>query len=983
MNPLPIRRAPDGIVYLSMVSAPGEPPDFRITATEGDVERILGPASPLLAEVSLRSIFPPERAGPMLAEFAIVLETGIELVREVPVHTGILPVSWLGLHAVPHGDQLRVAITDLTSDKLQDVRIAASASQRELLFDQLPIGIVIHGPDGRIVDANPAFAAVTGIELGALLGRTLDDVAGLPHQPSPGASRMQVRSATGVVHAVEIIAASLPHGYHQLIVRDLTALEESEERFRAAFDDAGAGMAIVLRDGQNLRVNRAMCELLGYTEDELLRLTWKDLVHPDDLDHSLTLWDAFDRGVTTSLRSEKRYFHRDGHEIWVQVILSMVRDHAGNALYFLAQVEDISERRRLAIALRDSEQRFRSAFEQSAVGMALLSPAAETLRINQALADILGHDFERARSLQWNEVLHPDDRADAGASLARVARGEVPSSRAERRYIKRDGSTVWVQVTVSPVLDDNGMPQYLLAQIEDISERHRLTTERQQIEERLEMVLDATNDGIWDWNCQTGATYYGPQWIGMLGYPAVECHGDESMFKKLIHPDDADPVWQANVAHRLGLDNGTYDQTFRMLRADGTWAWVRSRGRVVARDADGHALRMAGTHTDVSEQRRLEEHYRQAQKTEAIGRLAGGVAHDFNNLIAVISATTELLLDDSGTVESRRDDLDNIALACNRAKTLTRQLLSFSRQEIERSEIVAIDEVIDHIQPLLRRLVGPDQNLDVRPAAGGMHVRLDPGQLELAVINLVANARDATPGGGGVTVTTAAITIDESSAPETTPPLAPGTYVTLSVADTGTGIELDVRHRLFEPFFTTKAQGKGTGLGLATVSGFVERIGGAVGVASEPGKGSTFTLYLPVADVIASALPAPVPATRAQRDRARLILVVDDDPVVRKATRRLLERRGFVVVEAHDADTAVDVLAGDTTIDVVLSDHSMPGRTGRQLLAEVAIRFPGVHRVLMSGFAGDGVVHTVLPDLDVPFVPKPFTIDELMAAIGD
>ncbi|MEO5826266.1 MAG: PAS domain S-box protein [Gemmatimonadales bacterium] len=982
MTPSPDRRPPDAVFYLSRASGPGEPPDFTIAGAEGDVERVLGPDNPLLGGVSLRSIFPAHRVEAMLAEFAMSLDTGMGLERDVPVRSGILPASWLGLRIEPHGEQLRIEVTDLTADKLHDVRRAAAASQRELLFDLLPIGIVIHGPDGRVVDANPAFATLTGLLPADLYGRTLDEVAGLPHQPIPGTSRTQVRSSTGVVHAVEITTASLPHGYHQLIVRDLTALEESEERFRAAFEEAGAGMAIVMRDGRNLRVNRAMCELMGYTEPELLQLTWKDLVHPDDLGHSLSVWDAFDRGVTSSLRSEKRYYHRDGHEIWVHVILSMVRDHAGKPLYFLAQVEDISERRRLAVALRDSEQRFRSAFEQSAVGMALLSPKAETLRINQALADILEQDFERARTLQWHEILHPDDRADAGESLGRVARGETSSSRAERRYVKRDGSTVWVHVTVSPVLDDAGQPQYLLAQIEDISERHRLTTERQEMEERLELVLDATDDGIWDWNCQTGDTYYGPQWIGMLGYPAVECEGDAEVFRKLVHPDDAGPVWQANEAHRLGRDNGTYDQTFRMRRADGTWAWIRSRGRVVSRDAAGKALRMAGTHTDVSEQRHLEEQHRQSQKMEAIGQLAGGVAHDFNNLIAVISATTELLLDDQGSVESRRDDLHNIAMACDRAKTLTRQLLSFSRQEVERSQVIAIDTVIDDIRPLLHRVMGPNQNLEFRRGAGGVHVRLDPGQLELAVINLVANSRDAMPGGGDVAVVTSTIIVDASNPPDTIPALQPGSYVALEVIDTGAGIDPAARPRLFEPFFTTKPHGKGTGLGLPTVSGFVERIGGAVGVRSIPGRGSTFTLYFPIA-VVSTAPPSkPTPASPTPREGTRRILVVDDDDVVRTATRRLLQRRGFVVVEASDATTALGVLADDDAIEVVLSDHAMPGRTGRQLLADVEVRYPDVRRVLMSGFAGDGMVRGVLPDLGVQFVPKPFTIDELIAAIG-
>ncbi len=983
MTSPPTGRPPDAIIHLSRSSAAGEPLDFLVTGAEGAVERILGADSPLMAGVSVRSLFPADRVEPMLTQFGIALDTGDEFAVEVPVQSGLLPVSWLGVRAAREADGLRVEVTDLTAEKLGDVRIAASASQRELLFDRIPVGIVIHGPDGRIVDANPAFAAFTGLSTAELTGRTLDDVAGLPHQLPPGASHTQVRSRTGVVHAVEITAATLPHGYLQLTVRDVTALEESEERFRAAFDDAGVGMALVLRDGRNLRVNRAMCELLGYSEAELLQLTWKDLVHPDHLAQSLSVWKEFDSGVSSSLRSEKRYYHHDGHEIWVQVILSMVRDHSGNALYFLAQVEDISERRRLALALRDSEERFRSAFEQSAVGMALLSPTAETLRINHALADILDQDFEHARTLQWHDILHPDDRADAGASLAKVASGEVPSSRAERRYLKRDGTTVWVHVTVSAVMDDAGTPQYLLAQIEDISERHRLASERQQMEERLELVLDATADGIWDWNCQTGVTYYGPQWFGMLGFPAVEREGDASVFTNLIHPEDAGPVWHANEAHRLGLDGGTYDQTFRMRRVDGSWAWIRSRGRVVARDEDGRALRMAGTHSDVSAQRRLEEKYRLSQKMEAIGKLAGGVAHDFNNLVAVISATTELLLDDQGTAESRRDDLHNIAMACDRAKTLTRKLLSFSRQEVERSEIIAIDNVIDDIRPLLHRVMGPNQNLDIRRDAPGAHVRLDASQLELAVINLVANARDAMPRGGDVAVLTSTIDVGASAPPDTIPALDPGRYVTLQVIDTGMGIDPAVRQRLFEPFFTTKAHGKGTGLGLPTVSGFVERIGGAVGVESVAGHGSTFTLYLPISEPgVAPSIPRQAVAP-TRGERARTILVVDDDDVVRKATRRLLERRGFDVLEAADAQSAMEVLSADDVIEVVLSDHAMPGRTGRQLLDDVAVSFPRVRRVLMSGFAGDGTVHGALPNLDIPFVPKPFTIDELIAAIGD
>ncbi len=969
------------VLTLRKVKDIGNPVDFAVTKASGQVQGVLGFSAAALVGRTVRAVFPTPRVDPILEEFDAILVSGEVVAREIPTMLGILPATWISYRATRQSaSELEVEVCDLTEAKLVDVRHAASASIHDLLFERSPLGVVVHGPDGRIVDANGAFARFTGRERVALLGTTIRDVVDFPPDLGDGSYRAHVRGTGGAVHAIDVTTAELPHGYRQLHTRDVTALEESEERFRAAFDDAGAGMAIVTRDGRNLRVNRALTTMLGYTEEELLGITWKDVVHPDDLDASLLNWEKFDRRDAVSLRSEKRYFHKDGHPIWVQVILSMVRDHAGNPLYYLAQVEDISERRRLAEALRDSEQRFRSAFEQSAVGMALLSPTAETLRINQALADLLGHDYETARTLQWVDILHPDDRADAGSSLRRVATGEQPSSSAERRYIRRDGSIVWVQVTVSSVLAVSGKPQYLLAQIEDISERHRLASERKAMEERLELVLQATRDGMWDWDCDTGSSYFGPQWFGMLGYPAEERTGAPEVFTELLHPDDAAAVWAANEAHRKGEDGGTYDQTFRMRRIDGSWAWIRSRGRVVARAADGRAIRMVGTHTDVTAQRVLEEQFRQAQKMEAIGKLAGGVAHDFNNLIAAISATSELLLGDLDQDDTRRDDVQNIALACDRAKTLTRQLLSFSRQEVERLQIITIDDVVDAIRPLLHRLMGPDQRLQIERGARGIHVRLDPAQLELALINLVANARDAMPGGGEVTVRTQVITVNGNPLPGGP---APGTYVRLDVADTGVGIDPDVKPLLFEPFFTTKPHGKGTGLGLPTVHGFVERLGGTVTVHSTLGEGATFSLYLPVTAVPQASAPDVAAPRPAGDRRRRRILVVDDDTVVRVTTRRLLERRGFVVVEACDADTAQAVLDTDPAIDIVLSDHAMPGRTGRQLLGIVEQRYPEMHRVLMSGFAADGAVREVLQDLQVPFVAKPFTIDELLGAIGE
>ncbi|MEI2720539.1 MAG: ATP-binding protein [Gemmatimonadales bacterium] len=384
---------------------------------------------------------------------------------------------------------------------------------------------------------------------------------------------------------------------------------------------------------------------------------------------------------------------------------------------------------------------------------------------------------------------------------------------------------------------------------------------------------------------------------------------------------------------------------------------------------------------DISERAGLERQLRQAQKMEAVGRLAGGVAHDFNNSLAVIVACSEMLMDDLEAAGHPTADLQEIVRAADRARSLTRQLLTFSRQSVVHPVVLDPNLAIREVEQLVRRIIGEDVIVQVRPQADVGRVRIDPGQLEQVLLNLAVNARDAMLEGGTITLSTAGSQIDA-------PSLAMhglqkvGAYVIISVSDTGVGITPEVRARLFEPFFTTKEIGKGTGLGLATAYGIVTGAGGAITVYSEPGVGSTFRVYLPqLAEAGAGGTHTP-PDTPAIPRGSERILLVEDDAAVLLATASVLRRLGYQVVEAAGPEAALAV-ADDAAqpFDLVLSDVVMPGMGGRQLLDRLRIGRPALRVLLMSGYAGDMVAERGVRDGTIPFIEKPFTLRTLAGAI--
>jgi PAS domain S-box-containing protein len=458
----------------------------------------------------------------------------------------------------------------------------------------------------------------------------------------------------------------------------------------------------------------------------------------------------------------------------------------------------------------------------------------------------------------------------------------------------------------------------------------------------------------------------------LLGYDESELLGMSP--DVLRHQDDREDA-DTMFAELVRGERDSFRREARYATKDGATV-VTHLASALIRDADGKPNFVIGMAEDVTEQMELEERLRQSQKLEAIGRLAGGVAHDFNNMLTAIGGYTALALEHAAAGTALRGDLDEIRKAADRAALLTRQLLAFSRKQVLKPELLNLNAIVVELESMLRPLIGEEVVLktELDPSLGP--IEADPSQLQQVVMNLVVNARDAMPGGGTVWLKTANAEAQDGA-------IEPGRYVTLTVRDEGQGIDETTLRQIFEPFFTTKDAGKGTGLGLATVYGIVKQSGGYVEVESELGSGSSFRIYLPWAESfrVPANEPAPPPPAQPAGGGAKTVLVVEDEDVVRGLIREVLHGEGYTVLIAHDGAEAMAV-AEEQAFDLLLTDLSMPGLGGREVAERLRESRPDLKVIYMSGHAEDGVAQGEQPPGSA-FIGKPFSIAELSAAVSE
>src|SRR5262245_36058751 len=489
-------------------------------------------------------------------------------------------------------------------------------------------------------------------------------------------------------------------------------------------------------------------------------------------------------------------------------------------------------------------------------------------------------------------------------------------------------------------------------------------------EERFRALVENSSDALLLIDAISRVIYVTESSQRHLGWRAGQLVG-QSIFE-YIHPDDRDEAG-LRMEETLQRPGEKIEAVVRFKHADGSWRIMEAVG--VNRLADPSVGAIILNTRDITERRRLEEQLRQAQKMEAVGQLAGGVAHDFNNLLTAILGYCNLLLDDIPRDDSIRQDLEEIKSAGERAASLTRQLLAFSRRQMLQPQIVDINTRVEQLEKRLRRLISEDVELTIALAPQLPPVRVDPASFEQILVNLALNARDAMPGGGRLTIETAAVELD-SSYVGTHPSVVAGRYVMVSVSETGVGMDAATRGRIFEPFFTTKEHGKGSGLGLATVYGIVQQSGGSIWVYSEPGEGTSFKVYLPTMEA-AAVVHAGESASDSVRKGWETVLLVEDEDAVRALAREVLRRNGYVVLEArHGLDALRVAERHPDTIHLMVTDVVMPHMSGRDLADRLTEVRPDMKVLFISGYTDHAAMHRHLTP-GAAFLQKPFTPEAL------
>ncbi|HTL05266.1 MAG TPA: PAS domain S-box protein, partial [Gemmatimonadales bacterium] len=762
------------------------------------------------------------------------------------------------------------------------------------------------------------------------------------------------------------------------------ALGESETRYRHVLEQASDGIVVAAPDGGILLANQRFCEMLGYSEAELLRLPAAAVYAPGELEREPMAWAELER--TSVVLRERRLCRKDGSTFLAELSVRRTADGYGQAI-----VRDITERRRAEEALRAEHALLESILATSVAGIMVVTAEGRLIFLNPAAELALGLSREQLAGqvdlpAGWRLLAldgSPLPKEQRPSQLV-VATGQ-PLLEARLLVEQPDGDRRILSVNAAPLRDGARGISSVVMSLADITEQECTRLAVVEREEQLERITSAMPGVVYQYvvgpDAECRFAFLSERVQAFFGVSAGEIMADPSRWWAMIDPEDQLAVTRAFRFPGEPFQPRSLD--FRVHGADGQLRWLRDVATAVPAH-NPERIVWHGVMVDITERRRLEEELLQASKMESLGRLAGGVAHDFNNLLTVIRGYADVLSGELSEEDPRAGEVREIRRAADRATSLTRQLLAMSRRQVMVPREVDLNLLVQEMDRMLRRVIGVDIRIvtDAAPELGW--VRADAGQLEQVLLNLAVNARDAMPDGGILTIRTGRVQLDLEPDEPGTRGVPPGDYVVLQVTDTGIGMDRETQRMIFEPFFTTKPVGEGTGLGLSTVYGIVQQSHGVITVESAPGAGSSFRIFLPrVAQPEGAVREAPAARPAACPARRQTVLLVEDDDGVRQLAERILCQYGYEVVVAEDGEDALRRIAEGTAIDAVVSDVVMPGIGGVELVERLRAVQGELPVLLLSGYTGDEVSATLAGNGRQAFLQKPFSPDALAAALDD
>jgi two-component system, cell cycle sensor histidine kinase and response regulator CckA len=764
--------------------------------------------------------------------------------------------------------------------------------------------------------------------------------------------------------------------------------QEPESEYRLLIEQVPAITYMAERgeDGRWYYVSPQIESILGFTPVEWMsdRRRWRKQLHPEDREMVLSQEQNL-IGEGDRYRVEYRLLARDGHEVWVRDEATYVCEGKTGKLVMRGLLLDITERKQAEEELRKSQERLHTTLSTAPVILFALDAAGVfTFSAGKGLQDLGLKPGEVVGKSVFDvyrdhpKILDHVNRAQSGEEFSAV--DEVPEH--QRTY-----ETRW-----APARDRAGKAEGVIGVATDVTGQRAAEEALWRSEERYRVFVAQSSEGIFrtEFNppistrlpvsdqiatsLQSGhIAECNDAFARMYGYDSAAAMIGKALSELRLSDDSGEKFVEEFVS------NGYRISDFESHRASGEGKTKVFQTTMIGIHENGSVARSWGIQRDVTERLQLEEQLRNMRQLEAIGRLAGGVAHDFNNALGIILGHVQLVSERPECSDQIRTGLGQVRRAADQAASLTRQLLAFSRKQVLQPKVLDLNDIVVEVQKMLTRVIGEDIELvtQLHPSLAG--VKADPGQIEQVLMNLAVNARDAMPEGGRLTMETANVEADRTYVSRNPAALA-GRCVLLRVKDTGHGMDAETLDHIFEPFFTTKEVGRGTGLGLATVYGIVKQSGGNISVSSEPGKGTTFEIFLPAES--SSAVNVAAEVAKNVGGGTETILIVEDQPDLREVTRIFLERYGYHVLEAggpEQALTLTETFPG--RIHVMLTDVIMPGLSGRQLGERVLALRPDTKVVYMTGYTDDMVVQHKVLEPDVALLQKPFTPTELAQKI--